>query len=100
MLPIIAQEDPHMIQLFSQQNYIKIVKMIVAKWVEGVSLFIYLLSMNLFDTPSRSLKDSNESPKVENNERKRSWDLFPNSQHFEGRGACWSSKMGTRMNDK
>jgi hypothetical protein len=26
--------------------------------------------------------------------------MFPGSQHFEGRGACWSSEMGTRMNDK
>jgi hypothetical protein len=21
-------------------------------------------------------------------------------QHFEGKGACWSSKMGTKMSDK
>jgi hypothetical protein len=26
--------------------------------------------------------------------------MFFNSQHFEGRKACWSFKMGTKMNDK
>jgi hypothetical protein len=31
--------------------------------------------------------------KGENNERRRSWGAFPNSQHFEGRGACWGFEM-------
>jgi hypothetical protein len=35
-----------------------------------------------------------------NNERVKSWGTFFNSQHFEGRGACWSSGMGTRKSDK
>jgi hypothetical protein len=26
--------------------------------------------------------------------------MFPGSQHFKGKGACWSSKMGTRMRNK
>jgi hypothetical protein len=26
--------------------------------------------------------------------------MLPGSQHFKGRGACWSSGMGTRKNDK
>ncbi len=26
--------------------------------------------------------------------------MFLNSQHFEGKGACWSFEMGTGMNDK
>jgi hypothetical protein len=30
----------------------------------------------------------------------RSWGTFLNSQHFRVRGAFWSSKMRTRMNDK
>jgi hypothetical protein len=38
--------------------------------------------------------------KVENNIRRRSWGVLPGSQHFEGRGACWSSGMGIRMIDK
>jgi hypothetical protein len=37
VLPIIAQEDPYMIQLFDRQKYIKIIKTIAAGWVEGVS---------------------------------------------------------------
>jgi hypothetical protein len=32
--------------------------------------------------------------KGEDNERKRSWGAFLGSQHFGGRGACWSFKMG------
>jgi len=29
-----------------------------------------------------------------------SWGMFPNLQHFEGRGACWGYGMGTKKNDK
>jgi hypothetical protein len=29
-----------------------------------------------------------------NNMRRKSWGTLPNSQHFGGRRACWSSKMG------
>jgi hypothetical protein len=47
VLPIIAQEDPYMIRLLSQQIYIKIIKMIDVGWVEGVNLPFFLLSMNL-----------------------------------------------------
>jgi len=45
MLPIIAQEDPYMIRLLSQQKYIKIVKTTIARWVEGISLPFFLSSM-------------------------------------------------------
>jgi hypothetical protein len=37
--------------------------------------------------------------KSENNE-KMSWGAFPSLQRFGGRGVCWSSMMGIRMNDK
>jgi len=36
----------------------------------------------------------NYKSKCEDNGRKRSWNVFPNFQHFGGRRACWSSKMG------
>jgi hypothetical protein len=36
-----------MIRLFSWQKYIKIINTIVARWVEGVSLPFFLLSMNV-----------------------------------------------------
>ncbi len=49
---------------------------------------------------TRKLDKLNFESKGENNGRKRSWGTFPNLQHFGGRGACWSSKMGIRMNDK
>jgi hypothetical protein len=26
--------------------------------------------------------------------------MLPGLQHFKGRGACWSSEMGTRTSDK
>ncbi len=47
MLPIIEQEDPYMIWLFSQQKNIKIVKTTTVGWVEGVSLPFFLLSMTM-----------------------------------------------------
>ncbi len=42
----------------------------------------------------------NYESKDENNGRRRSWGTFPGLQHFGGRGACWSSGMGTRKIDK
>jgi hypothetical protein len=45
VLPIIAQEDPYMIRLLDQQKYIKIVETTTTRWVEGVSLPFFLLSM-------------------------------------------------------
>ncbi len=47
VLPIIAQEDSYMILLLCQQKYIEIIKTTPARWVEGVSLPFFLLSMNL-----------------------------------------------------
>jgi hypothetical protein len=38
--------------------------------------------------------------KGENNGRRRSWGTLLGSQHFEGRGACRGSEMGTRKIDK
>ncbi len=36
----------------------------------------------------------------ENNGRVKSCGMVPGSQHFGGRGACWSPEMGIRKNDK
>jgi hypothetical protein len=36
----------------------------------------------------------------ENNERVRSWGTLLGLQQFGGKGACWSSRMGTMKNDK
>jgi hypothetical protein len=47
VLPIIAQEDPYMIRMLGRQKYIKIVKMTTTRWVEGVSLLFFLLSMTM-----------------------------------------------------
>jgi hypothetical protein len=44
--------------------------------------------------------DSTVNPKGENNRRTRSWGTLLGSKHFQGRGACWSSRMGTRKSDK
>ncbi len=51
------------------------------------------------NAPAHSLKDSNANPKVETKEKKNR-STFLSSQYFEGRRACWSSRMRTRMNDK
>jgi hypothetical protein len=53
----------------------------------------------MFDAPPNSLINSTANPKVKST-RIRSWGTFPNSQHFEGKGACWSSKRGTKTSDK
>jgi len=42
----------------------------------------------------------NYESKGENNGRIKSWNTFPSSQHFGGRGPCWSSRMQIRMSDK
>ncbi len=44
--------------------------------------------------------DSTTSPKMKNNGSKKSWVALLGSQHFRGKGACWSSEMGTRKIDK
>ncbi len=36
----------------------------------------------------------NYESKGEDNRKRRSWGVFPGSQHFGGRGACWSFGMG------
>jgi hypothetical protein len=36
----------------------------------------------------------------ENSGRVGSWGTFPGSQHFGGRGVCWSSGMGIKKSDK
>jgi hypothetical protein len=38
--------------------------------------------------------------KGENSGRRRSWGTLFGSQHFGGRGVCWSFWMGTRKSDK
>jgi hypothetical protein len=55
---------------------------------------------NKFDAPPNSWIDSITNPKVQIVEGQGIWGTFPGSQHFGGRGACWSSEMGTKMNDK
>jgi hypothetical protein len=52
------------------------------------------------DAPPNSLGRFNYESKGENNRRIKSWGTLPGSQHFGGRGACWSSRMGTRISDK
>jgi hypothetical protein len=52
------------------------------------------------DAPPKLLYKLNYESKCENNERIRSWGTLPGSHHFGGRGACWSSEMGTKKSDK
>ncbi len=54
----------------------------------------------LSNAPSNSLMDSTLNPKHENNERIKSWGTLSDLQHFGGKGACWSSRMAIRTNDK
>jgi hypothetical protein len=41
----------------------------------------------------------NYESKNDDIERKRSWGMLLGSQHFKGRGVCWSFRMGTRRID-
>jgi hypothetical protein len=60
-------------------------------------LSLYIMHWQLQnDTFPTSFIDSN----VSLNGIVRSWGTFPGTQHFGGRGACWSSGMGTRKSDK
>ncbi len=52
------------------------------------------------DAPLNSLMDSTVGPNGENSPTTRSWGMLPSSQHFGGRGACWSSEMGIKKSDK
>ncbi len=53
----------------------------------------------LFDAPPSSLMDSAVNLKVKTIEG-GSWGTLLGSQHFGGKRACWSSRIGTRMSDK
>jgi hypothetical protein len=55
--------------------------------------------VNVCDTPPNSLIDSTTSLKVKTTEGKE-LSTLPGSHHFEGRGACRSSKMGIKDSDK
>jgi hypothetical protein len=33
-------------------------------------------------------------------QNKKEWGTFPSLQHFGGRGACWNTRMGIRIDDK
>jgi hypothetical protein len=52
------------------------------------------------DAPPNSLMDSIVSPKGWKQRKGKELGTFFGSQHFGGRGACWSSRMGTRKIDK
>jgi len=52
------------------------------------------------DTPPISLMSSTVGPNGENNPTIRNWGMLPGSQHFGGKGACWSFEMGTKKSDK
>jgi hypothetical protein len=36
------------------------------------------------------------NPKMKTTKRKKNWGALLDSQHFGGRGACWSFRMGIR----
>jgi len=57
------------------------------------------LKLAMWCTP-KLLNRFNYKSKGENVERKRNWGTFLNLQHYEGRRACWSSRMGTITCDK
>jgi hypothetical protein len=49
-------------------------------------------TLKLFDGLNRKSKDENNG--------RRNWGTLPGSQHFGGKGVCWSFGMGTKMIDK
>ncbi len=42
----------------------------------------------------------NYESKGKDDERRKSWGVLPRSQHFGGKGVCWSFEMGIRKIDK
>jgi hypothetical protein len=63
------------------------------------NVFGVKIGENFSRTP-KLLNKLNCKSKGENNKKIRSRGTLPVLQHFKGRGACWSSGMGTRTNDK
>jgi len=51
--------------------------------------------MGNWRTP-KLLDGFNYEPKGEDIGRRKSWGVLLGSQHFKGRGVCWSSEMGLR----
>jgi hypothetical protein len=72
--------------------------------VWGLYLFYAISPINLKESRSLTypqlLNGFNCESKGENNGRRRSWGMLLSSQHFGGKGACWSSEMGTRKSHK
>ncbi len=64
----------------------------------NVKRLVHLHTNN--DAPPNSLMDSIVGPNGENSPKIKSWSMFPNLQHFGGRGACWSFGMGIKKSDK
>ncbi len=64
-------------------------------WDSTFKVFVFgvVFFMQGWRTP-KFLDGFNYKSKGENNERKRNWGVLSNSQHFGGKGACWSFKMG------
>jgi hypothetical protein len=61
---------------------------------------LWVWNKKLVMTHPKLLNKLNCESKGENNERIRNWGMLLGSQHFKARRACWSSRMGTRMNYK
>ncbi len=62
-------------------------------------IFLDLVQPFRWCTPNL-LDGFNCKSKGDDNGRRRSWGALPGSQHFRGRGVCWSFGMGTRKIDK
>jgi hypothetical protein len=60
------------------------------------NLQIIIIIYTHYDAPSHSLKDSNASLKVKNNENRRSWDMLLNSQHLRVEGHARALRWGLR----
>jgi hypothetical protein len=53
----------------------------------------------IYDAPFKFFDGLNYKSKSEDNGR-WSWGMFPDSQQFRGRKACWSFEIGTKKIDK
>jgi hypothetical protein len=74
-------------------QFIIFIHWVLSDKLQELQFTIHTVQLITWHTP-KLLGGLNYESKGENNKRIRSWSVFPSSQHFENRRACWSSRMG------
>jgi hypothetical protein len=82
--------------LIGQKHVISIME----KYDQILNFFSFIMLPHLAWRTPKLFDGLNYESKGEDNERRRSWGVLLGSLHFEGSGACWSSRVGARKINK